>query len=176
MRTWIIVACVSCAAGSNGLAWSPQSGQAGSGPKISVDTTAWNFGEVWAGEKLEKSVVIKNVGDAPLEIQKPKSSCGCTVPSEPKSPLMPGESTTMLIKYNGVKLGDAHQTVTLNSNDSAQPSLGIGVQGKIKPHECPAFGTRCTPEHPLGATMVSSEGACAAYYRYRREPDRVVAR
>ena len=36
-----------------------------------------------------------------------------------------------------------------------------------KPADCPAFGTRCTPEHPLGATMVSSEGACAAYYRYR---------
>ena len=47
---------------------------------------------------------------------------------------------------------------------------GLVLQGKIKPHECPAFGTRCTPEHPLGATMVSSEGACAAYYRYRREP------
>jgi len=47
---------------------------------------------------------------------------------------------------------------------------GLVLQGKIKPRECPAFGTRCTPEHPLGATMVSSEGACAAYYRYRREP------
>jgi hydrogenase expression/formation protein HypD len=46
---------------------------------------------------------------------------------------------------------------------------GLVLQGKIKPHECPAFGARCTPEHPLGATMVSSEGACAAYYRYRRE-------
>jgi hydrogenase expression/formation protein HypD len=45
---------------------------------------------------------------------------------------------------------------------------GLVLQGKIKPHECPAFGKRCTPEHPLGATMVSSEGACAAYYRYRR--------
>jgi hydrogenase expression/formation protein HypD len=42
------------------------------------------------------------------------------------------------------------------------------LQGFIKPHECPAFGSKCTPEHPLGATMVSSEGACAAYYRYRR--------
>lgn len=47
---------------------------------------------------------------------------------------------------------------------------GLVLQGKLKPHQCPAFGTRCTPEHPLGATMVSSEGACAAYYRYRREP------
>ena len=46
---------------------------------------------------------------------------------------------------------------------------GLVLQGQIKPHECPAFGTKCTPDHPLGATMVSSEGACAAYYRYRRK-------
>jgi len=45
---------------------------------------------------------------------------------------------------------------------------GLIMQGLKKPHECPAFGGQCTPEHPLGATMVSSEGACAAYYRYRR--------
>ena len=45
---------------------------------------------------------------------------------------------------------------------------GLILQGLKKPHECSAFGTRCTPEHPLGATMVSSEGACAAYYHYRR--------
>ncbi len=44
---------------------------------------------------------------------------------------------------------------------------GIILQGLKKPFDCPAFGTACTPEHPLGATMVSSEGACAAYYRYR---------
>lgn len=47
---------------------------------------------------------------------------------------------------------------------------GKVLQGLIKPRDCTAFGGRCTPEHPLGATMVSSEGACAAYYRYRREP------
>jgi hydrogenase expression/formation protein HypD len=45
---------------------------------------------------------------------------------------------------------------------------GLVLQGLIKPPECQVFGTRCTPEHPLGAPMVSSEGACAAYYRYRR--------
>jgi hydrogenase expression/formation protein HypD len=43
---------------------------------------------------------------------------------------------------------------------------GLILQGVKKPPECAAFGTRCTPEHPLGAPMVSSEGACAAYYRY----------
>jgi len=42
------------------------------------------------------------------------------------------------------------------------------LQGLIKPQECSAFGCECTPRKPLGATMVSSEGACAAYYRYRR--------
>lgn len=42
------------------------------------------------------------------------------------------------------------------------------LQGLKKPHDCPAFGVQCTPEAPLGATMVSSEGACAAYYRYGR--------
>lgn len=45
---------------------------------------------------------------------------------------------------------------------------GLVLQGVKKPVECPAFGTTCTPEHPLGAPMVSAEGACAAYYRYRR--------
>ena len=44
---------------------------------------------------------------------------------------------------------------------------GEFMRGVKKPHDCPAFGTRCTPEHPLGAPMVSSEGACAAYHRYR---------
>lgn len=52
--------------------------------------------------------------------------------------------------------------------ESTECQSGLVLQGLLKPQECPAFGTRCTPENPLGATMVSSEGACAAYYRYRR--------
>jgi len=52
--------------------------------------------------------------------------------------------------------------------EPAECISGLVLQGLKKPHECPAFGAKCTPEHPLGATMVSSEGACAAYYRYRR--------
>jgi hydrogenase expression/formation protein HypD len=47
---------------------------------------------------------------------------------------------------------------------------GLVLQGRLRPPECPEFGSRCTPEHPLGATMVSSEGACAAYFHYRRSP------
>lgn len=48
---------------------------------------------------------------------------------------------------------------------------GEVLVGRMRPFECPAFGTRCTTEHPLGAAMVSAEGTCAAYYRYRRTPD-----
>ncbi len=52
--------------------------------------------------------------------------------------------------------------------ESAECRAGEVLQGLLKPPQCPAFGARCTPESPLGATMVSSEGACAAYYRFRR--------
>jgi hydrogenase expression/formation protein HypD len=54
--------------------------------------------------------------------------------------------------------------------ESADCQSGLVLQGILRPQECPAFATHCTPERPLGATMVSSEGACAAYFRYRRVP------
>lgn len=56
----------------------------------------------------------------------------------------------------------------LAADEPAECIAGEILQGHKKPHECSAFGVRCTPEQPLGAPMVSSEGACAAYYRYRR--------
>ncbi|WP_374090543.1 hydrogenase formation protein HypD [Methylomicrobium lacus] len=54
--------------------------------------------------------------------------------------------------------------------ESPRCRSGDVLQGLIKPTECPEFGVRCTPEKPLGATMVSSEGACAAYFHYRIHP------
>jgi hydrogenase expression/formation protein HypD len=65
---------------------------------------------------------------------------------------------------------DAERRFNTNStpiSESSECISGLILQGVRKPPECTAFGTRCTPEHPLGAPMVSSEGACAAYYRYR---------
>ena len=55
-----------------------------------------------------------------------------------------------------------------HAEESPECIAGLVLQGLKKPHECPAFATRCTPEMPLGAPMVSSEGACAAYYLYGR--------
>ncbi|OGR83805.1 MAG: hydrogenase formation protein HypD [Elusimicrobia bacterium RIFCSPHIGHO2_01_FULL_64_10] len=56
----------------------------------------------------------------------------------------------------------------LAAEESSECRSGEVLRGVLKPSDCPAFGTLCDPDHPLGAPMVSSEGACAAYHRYRR--------
>ena len=69
-------------------------------------------------------------------------------------------------------LGDVHVS------EPVECHAGEVLTGKLKPPRCPAFGTKCTPEHPLGALMVSAEGACAAYYhlaKYREPSERVAA-
>ncbi len=58
----------------------------------------------------------------------------------------------------------------LSTEESPKCMAGQVLQGHKKPGECSEFAAGCTPEHPLGAPMVSSEGACAAYYRYGRGP------
>ena len=74
---------------------------------------------------------------------------------------------------------DAEKRFGLEEQSVPEPEAclsGLILLGECKPPECPAFGCECTPEHPLGATMVSSEGACAAYYRYRHhQPEEVTA-
>lgn len=62
-------------------------------------------------------------------------------------------------------------TQILSTPDSNVCISGAILQGVKKPYDCPAFGRSCTPDTPLGATMVSSEGACAAYYHYRQRPE-----
>jgi hydrogenase expression/formation protein HypD len=69
---------------------------------------------------------------------------------------------------------DSERIFDVTAIDTREPSICISgqiLQGIKKPHDCPAFGTLCTPQHPLGATMVSAEGACAAYYAYGRHLD-----
>lgn len=82
-----------------------------------------------------------------------------------------------VLPKSGLKLSaayrdfDAERRFSLSDAEVPEPVAclsGQVLKGMIKPAECPAFGGACTPETPLGATMVSSEGACAAYYHYRR--------
>ena len=82
-----------------------------------------------------------------------------------------------VIPNSGWRLADAYRgwdaearfdVGGIHTQESAICRSGEVLQGLLKPHECEAFGRECTPRNPLGATMVSSEGACAAYYLYRR--------
>ncbi len=83
-------------------------------------------------------------------------------------------------KYRAFDAERRFAVEALTVSESNACISGLILQGLKKPHECPAFGTTCVPEHPLGATMVSSEGACAAYYNYGRyrqgtlEPEKLV--
>jgi hydrogenase expression/formation protein HypD len=56
----------------------------------------------------------------------------------------------------------------VRATEPAECRAGDVLRGNLKPVQCPAFGKLCTPDHPLGAPMVSAEGACAAYYNYGR--------
>jgi hypothetical protein len=82
-----------------------------------------------------------------------------------------------VIPKSGWRLSEAYrefdaeerfQITGIHTEESPLCRAGDVLRGAIKPAECAAFGKECTPRHPLGATMVSSEGACAAYYNYGR--------
>src|SRR6185295_9829433 len=82
-----------------------------------------------------------------------------------------------MIPQSGWRLSEAYRDFDaevrfdvsgIHTQESALCHAGEVLQGTLKPSQCPAFGLQCTPRTPLGATMVSSEGACAAYYHYGR--------
>lgn len=81
---------------------------------------------------------------------------------------IPASGWTLADRYSDYDAESRFGVSDIDTAESAACRSGEVLQGLIKPHECEAFGEACTPRTPLGATMVSSEGACAAYYQYRR--------
>lgn len=84
-----------------------------------------------------------------------------------------------IVPRSGLRLSAAYRdfdaesrfaVTCITATEPVECRSGEVLQGLIRPDECAAFGTRCTPDHPLGAPMVSSEGACAAYWKFRRTP------
>jgi hydrogenase expression/formation protein HypD len=82
-----------------------------------------------------------------------------------------------LLPKSGLRLRDEYRAFDANYRfdtgniEVREPEAclsGEVLRGQKKPAQCPSFASACTPEHPMGATMVSAEGACAAYYHYRR--------
>ncbi|MFF0967842.1 hydrogenase formation protein HypD [Streptomyces sp. NPDC003703] len=82
--------------------------------------------------------------------------------------VIPGSGWRLSERYRDLDAEHRFAVTHIDTREPAQCRSGEVLQGLIKPKECAAFGTVCTPRTPLGATMVSSEGACAAYYLYRR--------
>jgi hydrogenase expression/formation protein HypD len=82
--------------------------------------------------------------------------------------MIPGSGWRLSDRYAEYDAELRFDVTGIRTDESPLCRSGEVLQGLIKPHECSAFGKECTPRNPLGATMVSSEGACAAYYAYRR--------
>ena len=82
--------------------------------------------------------------------------------------MIPASGWCLRPEYDDFDAEKRFKVGTIQTRESEICIAGQILQGMKKPFECPAFGSLCTPESPLGATMVSSEGACAAYYRYAR--------
>ncbi len=82
--------------------------------------------------------------------------------------VIPNSGWTLNETYRDFDAEYKYDVTGIVAHESSLCHSGEVLQGMIKPHECPAFGKECTPRKPLGATMVSSEGACAAYYNYGR--------
>ncbi len=82
--------------------------------------------------------------------------------------LIPGSGYCLRPEFAGYNAELKFGVTGITARESELCIAGQIMQGLKKPHHCPAFGKLCTPEHPLGAPMVSSEGACAAYYQYGR--------
>jgi hydrogenase expression/formation protein HypD len=82
--------------------------------------------------------------------------------------MIPGSGWRLSERYRDFDAEHRFDVAGLRTAESPLCRSGEVLQGLLKPNECAAFGKQCTPRNPLGATMVSSEGACAAYYAYRR--------
>lgn len=82
--------------------------------------------------------------------------------------VIPASGLALNDDYGAFDAATRFELTEVPGKDAEQCISTLILRGKKRPDQCAAFGTICTPEHPLGATMVSSEGACAAYYRYRK--------
>ena len=84
---------------------------------VQIIDSAYNFGKVTEGEKVEYSYRFKNTGKKPLVVVQATASCGCTVPQKPEKPILPGEIGFIKIVFDSKgRVGEAHKTISVTSN------------------------------------------------------------
>jgi len=105
-------------------------------PVITFDKTVHDYGEIEQNGDGTCYFSFTNDGKEPLILQKPQSSCGCTVPTWPKTPVLPGESDKMKVTYNTKRIGPINKTVTVRSN-AKNNVVVLRITGKVvaKPAE-----------------------------------------
>lgn len=111
-----------------------------SGAKIAqtgTDATNWDYGTIEQASTGVRFFKFKNTGTAPLVISAAKGSCGCTVPSYPKEPIMPGESGYIKVKYDTKRVGQYTKYVTLTTNATSNTTTRLKINGLVEA-EAPA--------------------------------------
>jgi hypothetical protein len=94
--------------------------------------TQFDFGSIEKGTPVSHDFTFSNNGDAPLLINNVKTSCGCTVSSYPKDPIMPGDSELIKVTYNAAKAGSFTKNVTVFSNTNTSTTKLI-IKGEVSP-------------------------------------------
>ena len=101
------------------------------GPEISFEKLVHDYGDVPFNGNGECEFVFTNTGNEPLIVQKPKSSCGCTVPSWPKEPILPGESDVIKVTYRTSRAGIINKSVTVTSNAKENSTVVLRIKGRV---------------------------------------------
>lgn len=99
-------------------------------PKFKFETASIDYGTIERNADGLKVLKFTNVGKSPLIITNVKGSCGCTVPSTPKEPIMPGETGEISVKYDTNRIGLISRTITISSN-ADRPTIVIPVKGRV---------------------------------------------
>ena len=102
-----------------------------SGPEIEFEEIVHDYGDVPYNGNGECEFRFTNTGDAPLLIQKPKSSCGCTIPSWPSQPILPGKSDVIKVTYRTNREGNFNKTVTVTSNAHKNSTVELRIKGRV---------------------------------------------
>jgi Protein of unknown function (DUF1573) len=102
------------------------------GPKMEFKQTTMDYGTIEKGGDPVRIFNFTNVGNEPLVITQAQGSCGCTVPEWSKEPVLPGQSSTIKVKYDTQRVGPFTKQVTLTSNDGTNPTMVLTIKGEVK--------------------------------------------
>ncbi len=108
--------------------------QQSGGPVMTFDETTIDYGVIEQGSDPYRYFNFTNTGDAPLIISNARGSCGCTVPTWPKEPILPGESAQIKVRYDTKRIGKFTKTVTLTTNE-AEGTHRLIIKGEVKPKQ-----------------------------------------